>query len=95
VNESDALKEKGTMLSRLTEGLANWALRWIPDAMIFALALTVIVFLAAWGLTNHGPVQLVDDWVKGFWALLTFAMQMSLLMITGFTVADSKSVKRE
>ncbi len=94
MNESNALKEKETMLSRLTGGLAKWALRWIPDAMIFALALTVIVFFAAWGLTSHGPVQLVDDWVKGFWVLLTFAMQMSLLMITGFTVADSKSVRR-
>ncbi|MGO9136597.1 MAG: short-chain fatty acid transporter [Syntrophales bacterium] len=94
MNESNTPKEKETILSRLTGGLANWALRWIPDAMIFALALTVIVFLAAWGLTSHGPVQLVDDWVKGFWVLLTFAMQMSLLMITGFTVADSKYVKR-
>ena len=86
-------RENETFLSRLTEGLANWALRWIPDAMIFALALTLIVFFAGWGLTHHGPVQLIDDWVKGFWALLTFAMQMSLLMITGFTVADSKYVK--
>lgn len=82
-----------TILSRFTIWFAQWAFRWVPDALVFALVLTVIVFFAGWGLTNHGPGQLVGDWLKGFWILLTFAMQMCLLMITGFTVADSKYIK--
>jgi short-chain fatty acids transporter len=82
-----------TILSRFTAGFAQWAFRWVPDALVFALILTVIVFFAGWGLTSHGPDKLVADWLKGFWILLTFAMQMCLLMITGFTVADSKYIK--
>jgi len=82
-----------TFLSRFTEGFAQWAFRWVPDALVFALILTVIVFFGAWGLTTHGPGQLVGDWMKGFWILLTFAMQMCLLMITGFIVGDSKYIK--
>ena len=39
-------------------------------------------------------LALFEDYWKGFWVLLTFAMQMSILMVTGFTVADSKPVKR-
>lgn len=84
---------ESTFLSRFTEAFAQWAHRWIPDALVFALILTAIVFFAGWGLTKHGPEQLVGDWMKGFWVLLTFAMQMCLLMITGFIVADSKYVK--
>ncbi len=80
-------------LHAFVSSFSRWSVRWVPDAMVFVLALTVIVFLMAWGLTKHGPLQLVDDWVKGFWVLLTFAMQMCVLMITGFTVADSKYVK--
>jgi short-chain fatty acids transporter len=46
------------------------------------------------GLTDHGPYELLDDWVKGFWALLSFAMQMCILLVTGFMVADSPLVRR-
>ena len=60
--------------------------------MVFVLLLTLIVFAMAWGLTAHGPFQLILDYTKGFWALLTFAMQLCLLMITGFVIADSKPV---
>jgi short-chain fatty acids transporter len=80
-------------LSKFIESFSKWSIRWIPDSMVFVLALSLICFFLSWGLTPHGPIQLVDDWIKGFWALLTFAMQMCLLMITGFTVADSKYVK--
>jgi short-chain fatty acids transporter len=83
-----------TMLSRFNAGFAKWATRWVPDALVFALVLTVIVFFVGWGLTKHGPIELVDDWVKGFWMLLTFAMQMSLLMVTGFAFADAPVIKR-
>lgn len=87
-------KEQSGVLSRFIVWFSAWSVRYIPDAMVFVLALTVIAFLMAWGLTDHGPFQLVDDWVKGFWVLLTFAMQMSVLMITGFAVADSRPIKR-
>lgn len=84
---------KQSVLSNFITWFSAWSVRWIPDSMVFVLALTVIAFLASWALTAHGPIQLVDDWVKGFWALLMFAMQMSILMITGFAVADSKPIK--
>lgn len=81
---------KKDFMSRFSE----WSLRWVPDSMVFVLALSVLVYFMALGLTKSGPLQIVDHWVKGFWVLLTFAMQMCVLMITGFTVADSPQVKR-
>jgi len=81
---------KKDFMSRFSE----WSLRWVPDSMVFVLALSVLVYFMALGLTKSGPLQIIDHWVKGFWVLLTFAMQMCVLMITGFTVADSPQVKR-
>jgi short-chain fatty acids transporter len=80
--------------SGLIEGFSRWSVRWIPDAMVFVLVLTLIIFVLAWFLTPHSPYQLMHDWVNGFWTLLTFAMQMSVLMVTGFCVADSRPVHR-
>jgi short-chain fatty acids transporter len=75
-------------------GFTKWSIKWIPDAWVFVLAITIIVFFLALAATDHGPVALVNDYWKGFWALLTFAMQMCLLMISGFAVAESKPVKK-
>ncbi|GAB7522898.1 short-chain fatty acid transporter [Paraburkholderia sp. 2C] len=77
----------------LSDWFTEWSLNWIPDSMVFVVALTLIVYVMALGLTRHGPFELLDDYAKGFWVLLTFAMQLTVMMITGFVVADSKLVK--
>lgn len=60
---------------------------------MFVLALTFIVFGMGWSMTSHGPIQLIQDYTKDFWRLLTFAMQLGVLLISGFVVADSKLIK--
>ncbi len=85
---------KKTGLASVIDKFTEWSLNWIPDSMVFVLILTVIVFAMGWGLTKHGPMELIDDYAKGAWILLSFAMQMSLLLITGYAVADSKLVKK-
>lgn len=62
--------------------------------MVFVLILTFIVVVAALGLTKSSIFQLINWYADSFWILLTFAMQLCILMITGFVVADSKPVKR-
>ena len=97
MSQASQVEQKSTehvnAFTRFVEWFSVWSIRWIPDAMVFVLLLTLVIFLMAWGLTSHGPLELINDWVKGFWALLTFAMQMSVLMITGFVLADSKPVR--
>ena len=78
----------------IVDNFTEWSLNWVPDSMVFVLVLTVLVYFMALGFTKHGPLELIDDYAKGFWLLLTFAMQMTIMMITGFVVADSKLVKR-
>ena len=84
-----ALKPKLGIVDRFTK----WSLNWVPDSMVFVSALTIIVFIMGMVFTDHSPLGLLDDYAKGFWLLLTFAMQLTVMMITGFVVADSKLVK--
>lgn len=90
MTSADTVSKKAVIMDKFV----NWSLKWIPDSMVFVLVLTILVFLLALGLGDHGVWQLVDDYAKGFWLLLTFAMQMSIMMITGFVIADAKPVKR-
>lgn len=78
----------------IMDKFVNWSLRWIPDSMVFVLLLTFIVFGLAIAFGDHGPWQLVDDYAKGFWSLLTFSMQMSIMMVTGFVISDAKPIKK-
>lgn len=69
--------------------LTAWTEHWIPDAFIFALLATVLVFVAAIIWTPSSPLQVIDAWGNGFWDLITFTLQMSLIIITGHVLATS------
>ncbi|MBB4930999.1 short-chain fatty acids transporter [Lipingzhangella halophila] len=81
-------------MRRIGNALANFSTRWIPDAFVFAIALSVLVYVAGLFLTDHGPYQLVQDWYAGFWGLLEFGMQMTLVLVTGYALANSPPVGR-
>ncbi|WP_338741625.1 short-chain fatty acid transporter [Haloplanus salilacus] len=74
------------------QGMANWSEKWIPNPFLFAVLLTIIAYIAANVATPDGPIENVRNWYGGFWTLLTFAMQMVLILVTGYAVADSDLV---
>jgi len=76
-------------VGRTALALTAWTERWIPDAFIFALVATVIVVVAALTWTGATAAQVVDAWGAGFWGLIPFTMQMSLIIITGHVLATS------
>jgi short-chain fatty acids transporter len=73
--------------------LTNWSERWFPDAFIFALLATIIVFLAGWAL-GSSVKDLVGDFGEGFWNLVPFTMQMVMIILGGYVVASSPPVCR-
>lgn len=68
--------------------------KFLPDPFVFALILTIILFASGLIFTDHGPLQMVQFWGNGFWNLLAFAMQMSLVLVTGHALASSPLVSR-
>src|SRR5215510_8255717 len=88
------MTEEPGLVARAALALTDWAERWIPDAFIFALLATFIVFLAASLATPSPPTEIVDAWGRGFWELIPFTLQMSLIIITGHVLATSPPIGR-
>lgn len=81
------------MLSALSRPLVRLVERWLPDPYIFVVILTLIVMVAAMVFEQQSPVDVVEMWGSGFWGLLAFAMQMLLVLVTGFMMASTPLVK--
>ncbi len=88
------MNERSSFVARLALAFTAWTERWVPDAFIFALLATVIVFTAGVTLTTSTLTQVVDAWGRGFWELIPFTMQMALVIITGYVLASSGPLKR-
>jgi len=67
----------------------------VPDPLVLALLLTFLTMILALALgTNPGAgiagvADVLSYWVKGFWDLLTFSMQMVLILLLGYMLALS------
>jgi short-chain fatty acids transporter len=85
--------EQPGLIARAALRLTAWTERWIPDAFIFALLATIIVFIAALIWTPSSAGQVVDAWGGGFWDLIPFTLQMSLIIITGHVLATSAPMR--
>lgn len=67
--------------------------RYLPDAFLFAVILTLLVFVMGIFMTGSTPIQMVEYWGSGFWDLLAFSMQMALVVVTGYVLANTQIVK--
>src|SRR5215471_3801611 len=82
-----------SMLAQLGLRFTDWAERWFPDAYVF-VALAVAVVAAAALVNGASPVAVVASFGDGFWSLITFTMQMAMVIIGGYVVATSPPVAR-
>jgi len=77
--------------------------RVVPDPFVIAVLLTavtaaIVLAVGRWpGLPQNGSrlVALLDSWrgEGGLWAFLGFSMQMSLILVTGYALAESRPVR--
>ncbi|MBD3162720.1 MAG: hypothetical protein GF346_10070, partial [Candidatus Eisenbacteria bacterium] len=82
------------MIRRLGDAGSALAARFVPNPFLFAILLTFVALAAAVVFTDSGPWGAVMGWKRGFWELLTFAMQMSLILVTGHALASTRPVGR-
>ena len=81
-------------MKRFTNACVLFMNRFLPDAFIFAVILTIIVFIAAMPAAGAGPLQMTMAWGKGAWGLLAFSMQMALVVVTGTAFATAPPIKK-
>ena len=84
------------MFKKFTNGCVRVVNRWLPDAFLFAIILSIIVFIGSMCATKMGPLQVLNAWgdSKGFWGLLSFSMQMALVLVFGSAMAAAKPCKK-
>lgn len=80
-------------LVRFAEGLGRFSARFVPSAFAIAVLLTLLTMALALGWVGTTPPAVLDAWGGGFWELLTFSMQMALVMFTGYLLALTAPVK--
>src|SRR5688572_31170834 len=71
--------------------LSDWFERWFPDAFALALLAVAIVFAATLA-SGSSVVQSAQWFGSGFWDLVAFTMQMSMIIVTGYAVATSAPI---
>ena len=89
----DQQERNGGGMNALANFTTNWVQKYLPDAFILAIFLTFIVIAAAIGFTDSGIIDVVGYWGDGFSNLFVFAMQMALVLLTGFVLALSPFVE--
>ncbi len=87
------------VIRKMAEGSSRIVERYLPDAFLFAIILTVVAYGLAFfavdpqsGAFKHAENILVTGWYGGFWGLLSFAMQMTLILMTGYGLAKTDLV---
>lgn len=80
------------MLNAAAKPFVKLVERYLPDPYIFVLLLSIVVFAAAMLVQQLSPLQVLQYWGDGFWGLLSFSMQMLLVLVTGFMLASTPLV---
>ncbi|MGO2512648.1 short-chain fatty acid transporter [Marinomonas polaris] len=91
----NTLEQKQTGLQKVSQFFVTLLQRYLPDPFIFAIVLTFAVFLLVMPSTGQGPMQVVNAWAGGFWNLLSFSMQMAMVVVTGHAMASAPAFKRK
>lgn len=82
------------MFSRITLLSVNLVQRFLPSPFVFAMLLTLVVLALGIFVTGQSLPQMAQHWGGGFWNLLTFTMQMALVLVTGHALANAPPVAR-
>lgn len=84
------------MFKKFTNGCVGVVNRWLPDPFLFAIILTILTFVCAMFGTQQKPLELLSAWGSdtGMWGLLSFSMQMALVLVLGSAMASASICKK-
>ena len=80
-----------TLMERFSQTTVAWAEKWFPDAYVFVVIACAVDGVAA-VLHSGNPVATSKAFGDGFWSLIPFTMQMSMVAVTGYVLAMSPPI---
>ena len=66
--------------------------RYMPDPLVIAIGLTVLTLILAVLVEGASPLDATRYWGDGFWNLLAFSMQMTVILLAGYILARTPFV---
>lgn len=81
------------MISKIASIMTKFVVRYLPDPLVFAVLLTFIMLVIS-AFLQRSVIAVIEIWGDGFFNLLTFSMQMSLIIVSGYALANSKLMSR-
>ncbi|MBI5967442.1 MAG: short-chain fatty acid transporter [Deltaproteobacteria bacterium] len=61
---------------------------FVPHSFLFVILLTFAAYMLGILKAYQGPFDMIKFWVNGFWNLLSFSMQMVIMVAAAFSVAS-------
>ena len=74
-------------MQKITKFFVRLVQNILPDAYILAVLLTFVVFGAGVVVMGKSPFDMISLWGNGYPSLFVFAMQMVLVLLTGYVLA--------
>lgn len=78
----------------LVNGINTLAQKYLPNALILAVGLCVLVFLAGIFPLGNSPMDMVGFFNSNMWDLLAFSMQTIMMIVLSTACMDTKPVQR-
>ena len=82
------------MLRKLAQFFTYIMRHYLPDAYLFAILLTFLSAILALIFTDSGIMKVINTWGKGIYGIIAFAMQMILILVTGYCLALTPAIKK-
>lgn len=82
------------MLRKLAAFFTYIMRHYLPDAYLFAILLTFISAVLALIFTPADTVKVITTWGGGIYGIVAFAMQMILILVTGYILALTPLMKK-
>src|SRR6201996_4874044 len=87
--------DNGARRGNLVTGLVYVFEQVMPDPFVLSIGLTLVVILLAFGFAPHASLPVIlTSWYGGTFNILGFALQMILILATGYAIADAPLVQR-
>ena len=81
-------------MNTLTNFFTRIITRFMPDPLVVAIILTALAVIFAMLGQGTGFLEVTRFWGDGFWNLLAFTMQMTVILLAGYILARTPAVDK-
>lgn len=82
------------MINRLLKFFVNLMQKYLPDPFTIVALITFLVVALALGVTDTSIIKIIKYWGAGFFGILSFSMQMVLVIVSGYALAAAPPVRK-